>query len=85
METKLNWGIKNRWEQRALDEVIKNKDVRRAQFRDLAAIKAESYATDISDFHSVDEIYFFMESMFTEGFNEKHMSIAMDVFLRDFG
>ena len=85
METKLNWGIKNRWEQRALDEVIKNKDVRRAQFRDLAAIKAESYATDISDFHSVDEIYFFMESMLTEGFNEKHMSIAMDVFLRDFG
>ena len=85
METKLNWGIKNRWEQRALDEVIKNKDVRRAQFRDLAAIKAESYATDISDFHSVDEIYFFMENMFTEGFNEKHMSIAMDVFLRDFG
>lgn len=85
METKLNWGIKNRWEQRALDEVIKNKDVRKAKFRDLAAIKAESYATDISDFHSVDEIYFFMESMFTEGFNEKHMSIAMDVFLRDFG
>ena len=30
METKLNWGIKNRWEQRALDEVIKNKDVRKA-------------------------------------------------------
>jgi hypothetical protein len=30
MATKLNWGIKNRWEQRALDEVIKNKDVRRA-------------------------------------------------------
>lgn len=25
---KLNWGIKNRWEQRELDQVIKNKDVR---------------------------------------------------------
>ena len=85
METKLNWGIKNRWEQRSLDEIIKNKDVRSAQFRDLAAIKAESYAKDISDFHSVDEIYFFMEQMFTEGFDEKHMSIALDVFLRDFG
>lgn len=27
-ETKMNWGIKNRWEQRALDDVYKNKDVR---------------------------------------------------------
>jgi hypothetical protein len=85
METKLNWGIKNRWEQRALDDVIKNKDVRKAQFRDVAAVKAEIYAKDISQFHSVDEIYFFMEQMFTEGFDEKHMGIALDVFLRDFG
>jgi len=85
METKLNWGIKNRWEQRAMDDVIKNKDVRKAQSRDVATIKAEIYANDISDFHSVDEIYFFMEQMFTEGFDEKHMSIALDVFLRDFG
>ena len=85
MQTKLNWGIKNRWEQRALDEVIKNKDVRRAQFRNLDAIKTQTYAQDISDFHSVDEVYFFMEQMFTEGFDEKHMGIALDVFLRDFG
>jgi hypothetical protein len=26
-----------------------------------------------------------MEQMFTEGFDEKHINIAMDVFLRDFG
>jgi hypothetical protein len=51
----------------------------------LDAIKADTYAKDISDFHSVDEIYFFMEQMFTEGFDEKHMGIALDVFLRDFG
>lgn len=84
METKMNWGIKNRWEQRALDEVFKNKDVRQAQFRDVAKIKAEVYAQDITDFHSVDEIYFFMDTMFTEGFDEKHIGIALDVFLRDF-
>ena len=29
-ETRLNWGIKDRWEQRELDSVIKNKDVRAA-------------------------------------------------------
>ena len=81
----MNWGIKNRWEQRALDEVYKNKDVRQSQFRDMAKIKQEIYAQDITDFHSVDEIYFFMEQMFTEGFDEKHIGIALDVFLRDFG
>ena len=37
-ETKLNWGIKNRWEQRALDEVLKNRDVRKQQFRNLDKI-----------------------------------------------
>ena len=30
METRLNWGIKDRWEQRELDSVIKNRDVRAA-------------------------------------------------------
>ena len=38
-ELKMNWGIANRWEQRELDAVMKNKDVRKAQFRDLSAIK----------------------------------------------
>ena len=39
----MNWGIKNRWEQRQLDEVLKNKDVRRSQYRDLNKIKQEVY------------------------------------------
>lgn len=33
----------------------------------------------------MDEIYFFMDEMFTSGFDEKHIGIALDVFLRDFG
>lgn len=82
---KMNWGIQNRWEQRELDAVIKNRDVRAVQFRDLDKIKAEQYGTSVKDFGSVDEIYFFMEEMFTAGFDEKHMSTALDVFLRDFG
>lgn len=84
-ETKMNWGVKNRWEQRELDAVYKNRDVRAAQFRDLDKIKVESYSTQVSDFNSVEEIYFFMEDMFKAGFDEKHISIALDVFLRDFG
>ena len=31
----------------------------------------------------MDEIYFFMENMFADGFDEHHISIALDVFLRD--
>ena len=35
------------------------------------------------EFASVDEIYFFMDTMFAEGFSEKHIQIALDIFLRD--
>jgi hypothetical protein len=81
----MNWGVKNRWEQRALDDVLKNKDVRNAQFRNIQKIQSDIYASNVSEFHSVDEIYYFMDEMFTEGFDEKHINIALDVFLRDFG
>ena len=43
------------------------------------------YGKDLKEFSSVDEIYFFMEQLFTEGFIEKHISIALDIFLRDAG
>ena len=81
----MNWGIKNRWEQRELDSIIKNRDVRAAQFRDMDKIKQDSYGSQVTQFSSVEEIYFFMDEMFTSGFDEKHISIALDVFLRDFG
>ena len=38
---------------------------------------------DIQEFHTVDEIYFYMETMFADGFTEKHINIALDIFLRD--
>lgn len=41
------------------------------------------YAQNVTEFNSVDEIYFFMEQLFTEGMDEKHINIALDVFLRD--
>ena len=84
-DTKLNWGIKNRWEQRELEAVLKNKDVRAAQFRDLDKLKAEQYGKSVAAFNSVDEIFYFLDEMFTSGFDEKHIGIALDVFLRDYG
>lgn len=80
---KLNWNIKNRWEQRQLDDMLQNYDVKAAQFRDFTKLKHSGMTADVQDFSSVDEIFYFMEHMFTEGFDESHMSIALDVFLRD--
>jgi hypothetical protein len=40
-KNKMNWNIKNRWEQRALDDVIKNVDVRSIRFRDYAKIQQQ--------------------------------------------
>lgn len=43
----------------------------------------ENYGKNVQTFHSVDEIYYFMETMFTEGFSEHHINLALDIFLRD--
>lgn len=53
------------------------------RFRDLSKITLENYGKNIQNFSSVDEIYFYMENMFTEGFTEKHINLALDIFLRD--
>ena len=81
---KLNWGVQNRWEQRELDEVLKNQHVRRSSHRDISQIKKDGTAHRIQEFHSVDEIYYFMDNLFTEGFDERSINMALDVFLRDF-
>lgn len=38
---------------------------------------------EIQEFNSADEVFFFMENMFVDGFDEKSISMALDVFLRD--
>lgn len=53
------------------------------RFRDLSKIALENYGRNLQQFNSVDEIYFFMDNMFTEGFTEHHISLALDIFLRD--
>lgn len=68
-----------------MDDLYKNKDVRKALNRDIARLKSEKYKHSLQEFNSVDEIYFFMDTMFADGFTEKYISIALDVFLRDFG
>ena len=86
-KNKMNWNIKNRWEQRALDDVMKNIDIKSLRYRDFTKMAEQqaAYGKDLREFNSVDEIYFFMENLFTEGFTEKHISIALDIFIRDAG
>ena len=38
---------------------------------------------DVKEFSSVDELYFYMEEMFSEGLNETLISKALDIFIRD--
>lgn len=64
---------------------MKNKDVRQAQFKNLGKIEETQRALNVTEFNSVDQIYFFMDEMFSNGFDEKLINIALDVFLRDFG
>ena len=70
-ERKLNWGIKNRWEQRDLDDIYKNEDIRSVQFRDFTKQLIEARTHGIIEFHNVKEIYYYMENMFKEGISEK--------------
>lgn len=83
MKRKLNWGIQNRWEQRELDDIYKNEDIRSIQFRDFTKQLIETRNLGIKEFHSVDEIYFYIDSMFKEGLAEENISKALDIFIRD--
>ena len=42
-DRKLNWNIKNRWEQRALDDVYKNTDVRNARYKDFTRMSRNKF------------------------------------------
>ena len=79
----MNFGIKNRWEQRALQEVLQNKDVREAKHKDYSKRDKAMIGHQLQEFNSVDEIYFFMESMFQDGLDEHHVSLALNIFIRD--
>lgn len=39
---RLNWNIENRWEQRMLDDIYKNKDIKSAMRKDYTAMNIEA-------------------------------------------
>lgn len=84
-EKKLKWGIENRWEQRELDDIYNNSDVRAIQYKDFAKQMIEAQTISIREFKSVEEIYYYLENMFTEGINEDIIMKALNIFIRDAG
>ncbi len=53
--------------------------------RDISKMMKEAEQADISRFHSVDEVFFFLESMLEEGITEDLLNKALDTLLRDAG
>jgi hypothetical protein len=80
---RLNFNRKDRWQQRELDDIFKNFDVKNAKFKDFSKLAREANILNKKEFTSVDEIYYYLEELFKDGFLEQHISSALDVFLKD--
>jgi len=64
-----------------MTDVVENQDVKKARYRDFSKQPKGDFM--LQEFNSVDEIYFFMDQMFQDGFDEHHISLALNIFLRD--
>lgn len=80
---RLNFNRKDRWKQRELDDIMKNFDVKQAKFKDYAKLSREANIVNLKEFKNVEEIYFYLEDLLKEGFLEKHIGMALDVFIKD--
>ena len=80
---RLNFNRKDRWQQREIDDIMKNFDVKTAKFKDYTKLVQEANIMNVKSFNNVDEIYYYLEELFKEGFLEEHFSMALDVFIKD--
>lgn len=85
-DRKLNFNRKNRWQQRELDDIMKNFDIRTAKFKDFAKISRESSILNTKKFNSVEEIYFHIDELLSrsEFVSEEIISNSLDIFIKDF-
>lgn len=85
-ERKLNFNRKNRWEQRELDDIIKNFDLKTSKFKDLSHIENQMGILNKKKFNSTEEILYFVEDLLkhNEFLSEDVISNALDVFIKDF-
>jgi hypothetical protein len=80
---RMNFNRKDRWAQRELDDIMKNFDVKSSKFKDFSKLSQEANIYNVKEFHSVEEIYFYLSNLLKEGFLEDQISAALDVFLKE--
>jgi hypothetical protein len=80
---RLNFNRKDRWQQSELDDIMKNFDIKTAKFKDFSKLAIDANILNKKEFNNVEEIYYYLEQLFKEGFLEEHISSALDVFLKD--
>ena len=64
---RLNFNRKDRWEQRELDDIMKNVDVKSNRFKDLSLLIKDAKINNLKSFNSIEEIYFYLEELFKHG------------------
>lgn len=85
-DRKLNFNRKNRWEQRELDDIMKNFDIKSAKFKDYAKIIKDNFIINDKVFSSIEEVFFYIDSILStsEYLSEDVISNCLDVFIKDF-
>jgi len=64
---RLNFNRKDRWQQRELDDIMKNFDVKQNKFKDLSILIKDAKIHNLQSFNNIDEIYFYLENLFKNG------------------
>lgn len=62
---------------------MKNFDIQQAKFKDYSKLSREANISNIKEFHSIEEIYYYLEEIFKDGLLEEQMGMALDVFIKD--
>ncbi len=66
---RLNFNRKDRWQQREIDDIMKNFDVKSNKFKDLSILIKDTKIHNLQSFNNIDEIYFYLEKLFKNGKN----------------
>lgn len=64
---RINFNRKDRWEQREIDDIMKNFDVKSNKFKDLSLLIKDSKINNLKSFNSIEEIYFYLDELFKHG------------------
>lgn len=64
---RMNFNRKDRWQQREIDDIMKNFDVKSNKFKDLSILIKDTKIHNLQSFSNIEEIYFYLEKLFKNG------------------